>query len=264
MDSQLISFKELENSKRYIHKSDALTFKHPMDYVQPFLDVMDRSGIPITWDVKVETGSSNAERDSGDKNIAYSRVAVIARLPSEYDINPNDPIFNHLQSEIGLVYALDSTKPEIKAFRGSRVSVCTNQCVFGTTDVKVFSLTSNYQELYGYLDNFAEQTATTFTRYKDIIDHMANRVLRGDEYLAKIGELAQYGLSERKLGSNMVTDAIRNTLNPKSMYYVPENTATVWKLYNACTAEFVKSSIVDEPAKSLLLRNLFLDNVNYN
>ena len=175
MDTQLISFKELESSKRYIHKSDALTFKHPMDYVQPFLDVMDRSGIPITWDVKVETGSSNAERDSGDKNIAYSRVAVIARLPSEYDINPNDPIFNHLQSEIGLVYALDSTKPEIKAFRGSRVSVCTNQCIFGADNITSILLTNNKRSDIDEIARlYFEKIKQDNDRYIEIVSKLMN------------------------------------------------------------------------------------------
>ena len=267
MAQQEISLTTLENSKVFISpKSDTFTFKHPMDYFSPFLDKFQQiEGVQIN--IIVDDHVANSERDEelleGNKNIAYGSVMAKVKLPDDYLINvPIENPFNKLTGEIGLVYNLTTLKPEIRLYKGKRVSICSNGVIFGATNVASYSLTNNsYRELYENTTRYIDNSLKDMVLYADTIEKMHNTVL--DKYAIQqtLGELLIFAKKQKELGINAVSDAVTYLITPSSRYAIKaDNTATMWNIYNSVTESLKKSTILTEATKISLLQEVFLKN----
>src|SRR5690606_27596196 len=100
------------NSKVFVKEDGAINFQAPHQYLDPFIEIVGDKA--VEWRVKVANPVINAE-ESGEKNIAYPRVAIEADLgvSSVQDGTPD-----YFAGTIGLLYALDIQKPLMKVYTG--------------------------------------------------------------------------------------------------------------------------------------------------
>lgn len=252
-----ISMTELENSKVFVSKSETLRFLHPMDYLSPFIDIL--SPLNPEWNIEVEKDVENAETD-GTKNVSYGRVAIKAKLPELYGFGVDiDSLFNDLYSEIGMVYALDTSKPEMKVGNGKRVSVCTNQCIFGTNNLTSILLTSsNREKLYDDTKRYADNLDSEISQYKARIERMHETKLVGKAAInERIGKIFWDSKKTNDLGINIASNMLTLLQDSNTIYTIKDNQTNDWTIYNALTQSLKKSSIIDEPSKVLFLQNIF-------
>lgn len=252
-----ISFDELENSKVFVSKSETFKFMPPMDYLRPFVDII--SPLNPEWKIYVEKEVENAEED-GTKNTAYGRVALRAKLPAIFDLNLGfNSQFNHAYSEIGIVYALDTTKPEMRVANGKRVSVCTNQCIFGSDNITSVLLTStNREKIYRDTNVYVQSLEEETQRYKQVIERMYENVLVGDRQInERIGKIFRSCKKTNDVGINIASSMLGLLEDERSMYGIKNGETNDWIIYNALTESIKKSSIIDESSKVLFLEGIF-------
>ena len=258
-----ISLEKLQESKRFVNpKNKMFSFEHPMDYLAPFQEIMQ--GIDVQWTFKVDSEVVNADRESEVENTAYGRFAAIARMPVEYNLNVADitPQFNNMYHEIGLVYALDTTKPEIKAFSGKKVDVCLNQTVFGADNVtSVLMAGLRRNDIYTYLHNYAKTALEETLKYRQFVERLVEQKLVGSQLHEHIGDLVLYAMKDKYLGITSVMDAIKMITDEKTMYYGMGDAGTnKWITYNACTKAIQKANMFDEPTRAIALQSAFFPN----
>jgi hypothetical protein len=254
-----VTEKDLIESKIFVPNNEIFSFLPPMDYIQPFNDVVKSIGGTTMYEAEIGSKNLNADADLG-ANTAYSRVSVKIKMPSEFDIVTDDVFFKDLFGEIGLVYALDTQKPEMKVWRGNRVFVCTNQCVFGADNVTSIQLKDGREHIYERVSRYIDQAMVQRQYHIDKIEMLTEQSYSGGKLNEKIGEMFRYGLSNKKLGVNVISATLKSIESKTSRYSLDENgSITGWKLYNAVTEELKNSSILDEVSKTLLLEKLFLN-----
>lgn len=257
-----LSLEEVEKSDVYISQIGAFSFKHPMQYLEPFFKQLEPLNPTFTF--QGEIGSLSKEREKEDKeeqdkHIAYSRLVAKARLPEAFDVVPGiGGEFDHMWSEIGLVYAFDTKSPEIKVFRGKRVTVCTNQCIFGEANVTSINLArSNETGAYTSLRQYVETATEDFQSYIDISQRLASRRREGEELEKQLGHMLLQAKRYPRLGTTCVNDVVNFILDAKTRYALVDGATNDWLLYNACTESLKKSNILDEPTKTILLEKIF-------
>lgn len=264
--SEILNMNQIEASKVYVSEvSSIISYQHPLDYLQPYLDILSPLGAKFTFEGEVGSVSKErvvAEIEGQENHIAYKRLIAKAKLPIEYDllIDANTP-FNHLSGEIGFVYALDGKSPEMRAYRGKRVTVCTNQCVFGADNVTSINLAkSSIMSIYDTLRRYVDNAAKDYEKYKDLIERLYNNELAGSKLLERIGHIHWECKKNNKLGTTCANDMVSYLQDNKSKYALSEDRTNDWMLYNACTESLKKSNILDEASKTLLLEKVFNNN----
>lgn len=265
MGQTQISLQTLEESKVYISpKSETFSFKHPIDYFTPFLNKFSHiEGIETS--IIVDDYVANAERDGemveGEKNVAYGSVMAKIKLPEDFLIDvPIDNPFNKMFGEIGLVYNLTTLKPEMRLYKGKRVSICSNGVIFGASNVSSVSLTSNtYRELYETTSRYIDNSLQEVEKYRLIAEQMHNTNLNKSQIYETLGELLLFCKKQKELGINAISDATTHLITPSSRYAIKsDNTTTLWNMYNSVTESLKKSTILTEATKVSLLQDVFL------
>lgn len=255
--SKVITLDDVNSSKIYVNpQNNVFNFKHPSEYLEPFFDVVReyQESLIIEADSIVEN-----QNNDDSSNISYGRLAVKCRLKPEYDFFVNQELF---QSEMGLVYAFDTRKPEIKLFNGKRVFVCTNQCIFGADNVTSILLTSNRKSnvqdiVSGYFDRLLSENQ----KYQETVGNMMDsRIIDFDKH---VGKLVNHGLKLKTIGINPILEAVRLMSTESSKYFMlGDNNPDIqneWTSYNAVTEVLKKSNIFDECTKTLLLEKIYLN-----
>lgn len=275
--SDLLTLSQIENSKIFVHpKSETLRFKHPMDYLEPFMEKFSAiSG--LEWNFQADDKTVNAEKglvggelsadSEGLQNVAYGSLIAKAKLPESFNVIPQiDSQFKDMWSEIGLVYNLNSLKPEMRLYRGKRISICSNGCIFGANNITSISLTSSYQRIYDETERYIEQSSIDIERYKRISEYMFEKNLNISQIRELTGELIFFAKKNKELGINPISDAVNSLMNTSSRYSISsDDTTTSWHYYNAITESLKKSSILTESTKVELLQKVFIkDSSIYN
>lgn len=255
--AKVITLNDVNSSKIYVNpQNNVFNFKHPSEYLEPFFDVVReyQESLIIEADSIVENQNTD---DSS--NISYGRLSVKCRLKQEYDFFVNQELF---QSEMGLVYAFDTRKPEIKLFNGKRVFVCTNQCIFGADNVTSILLTSTKKAnvndiISGYFDRLLSENQ----KYQETVGRMMEtRITDFDKH---VGKLVNSGLKSKTIGINPIVEAVRLMSTESSRYFMLGDTnpdiQNEWTSYNAITEVLKKSNIFDECSKTLLLEKIYLN-----
>ena len=140
MTTELTLNKVLE-SKVYLSEKSMVNFGSPRQYIEPFLEKIERSGLNPTFKVSVSDRIANKEAESEVLNEAFGRVMVEAKLPAEFSM------FNH-DSVIGMVYALDTVKPSMRIYSGENARACLNLCIFGAKYVHEVPIMSGISSIY--------------------------------------------------------------------------------------------------------------------
>lgn len=253
-----VTLADLEKSKVFIPKSDIFRFQQPMVYLEPFMELATKTGGTIQ--LQAEIGSENGNGDEMDKNIAYSRVSAKLRLPSTMNYTVDDPFFNELFSEVGMVFGLDTQKPEIKVWKGSRVAVCTNQCVFGADSINSVLLKNNISDVYVKAKHYMDNIEKDIILYKEKIERLTNKIYRDGLLDQKIGQILKASNKDKRLGVTS-TLGMLNLIQDKTSRYAINDMGEIsgWLLYNAMTEVLKKASVMDEATKVLLLEEIFLN-----
>lgn len=266
--SNLISVQDLERSKVYVSdKSAVVRFKHPMDYLGRVFEILQ----PFNPDISISgiANAKNRDRDQvidgteilGEENVSYSRVLVRAKMPSDLTLTlPFNTDFNELTAEVGFSFGLDMQSPQIKAYSGRRVTICSNGCIFGTDSITTLDLlrTSDDQAIYNTFESYAENIAKKHQVYLDRAEQLYNNRVSGKDLYARVGELSWQAKQNPKIGISMATEVIGLLQDKKTRYAVGEDgSITDWHLYNACTEVLKKSNILDEATKIQLLDKVF-------
>lgn len=261
MSFKNISIKELEESKVYVSvKSDAFSFKHPLDYASSFIDLTSSIGGDLN--IRVETDAVNANTD-GSQNIAYSTVLFRHKLPERFNLDvPTNDMFGKGFSEIGFVLNFGSINPEIRCYTGSRISICDNGCIFGADDITSIKLVSSHVPIQKALELYVSEREVTLERYKRVIQGMSSTIYteEGNTINQFIGKITRACIGNPKIGIGIATGMIKNISDSKTNYAIRDGKISEWVLYNACTEEVKKSSIKDEALKVQLVSDLF--NIN--
>ena len=242
-----IKIDELINSKIFVKENSPVNFKSPAYYINPFLDIMGDS-VKSTR-VEVDKAIINAE-ESGKKNIAYPRINIECTM--------GDDIIG-FHSTIGLIYALDTQIPVIKAYSGQTVSACLNLCVFNAEDLFESNMLGSIQNVYNQVTKFKQEKERQIEEYGKIYKDMTENILTPDGLKTILGNLLMKG-SASKLGTSPVVGATKLLMDPKSIYYTQEGedfNCNEWNVYNAVTQTLTDNSDpVYKPNKTLELTNI--------
>lgn len=264
--AEILTMAQIEQSDVYISEtSETLSFLHTLDYLKPFMDILEPLGATFTFEG--ELGSISKERAREDveeqqRHIAYKSVIAKAKLPDIYNLNLDiDSTHKNLWSEIGIVYNLSGKNPEMRAYRGKRVEVCTNMCVWGSDNVTSINLSkSSTRGIYESLKFYADNAAEDLGKYREVIERLHSNRLADERLLERIGHIIWQARLNPKLGITCANDMVSYLQDNKSKYALVNGTTTDWMLYNACTESLKKSSILDEANKTLLLDKIFNNN----
>lgn len=264
--AESLSREQIESSDVYVSDvSSVINFQHPIDYLQPFLDIIEPLGGTVSF--RGEVGSISKERAREDveeqaKHTAYKRLIARAKLPDEFTMFLDlDTDFKELWSEIGFVFSLDGKNPELRAYRGKRVSICDNQCIFGADNVTSLNLLkSSTRSIYDSLRIYADNAASDLEKYKETISKLYDNKLSGGKLNERIGHIITECKKNPKLGITCGIDLVGYMLDSKSRYFPVNGQTNDWVLYNGLTESLKKSNILDEAAKTLLLERVFVNN----
>ncbi len=259
MSFQNLTIEELTQSKVYVNpKRSIFSYQHPMDYSNIFLNEMSKVGANIN--IRAEVDASNANEDN-TLNISYGTVLFRAKLPQSFDLYVEDTMFNHMTGEIGYVLNLNSATPELRCYRGKRVEICDNGCIFGADDITTHRLASTSKSevndaIKRYVDTFIEMNETHVKQIHKMMEHK----YREDDFSLdmKIGQIVRTSIKNTKIGINIATGLIKNIEDSKSLYRIVNGVIDGWTLYNAATEECKKVSIKDESTKLLMLESFNL------
>lgn len=265
---QKVTVTDLADSKVFVSEKNAIfKFQHPMEYLQPVMDILDPYG--VAFDLRAVQGSVSQDKESvvdgvsipGKEYISYSRLISRAKLPEAYDIHlDTNTEFSDLTSEIGFVFGLDIAAPEIKVYSGKRVTVCDNGCIFGADSVTSFNLlkSTDNTKIYDTLKSYADNAAKGREMYINRIEQLRSNKLTGKKLMERIGHVMWEVKKNSKLGVTIGTEMLTLLQNNKTRYFIDEDTVVSdWHLYNACTEPMKKVNILDEASKVKLLDDVF-------
>lgn len=248
--SSIVSLDQVLNSKVYVKEQSTISFGSPRQYIEPFLEKLH--GINPEFRVSVSDRVANKE-ESGTLNEAYGRVLVEAKLPSVHSTYEHDSV-------IGLVYSLDTQKPELKVYSGENAWACTNLSIFGARYIHSVQLlqgtSSVYEKALEYVDGLAEQ----LRRFKEIYERMNEKVYTGDQIDRVMGYLLREGIKNKQIGTSPVLAAVKDLDDPKSRYAIREDKTSQWNVYSALTQYVTdKVDIADKASKTVMLSKLFIN-----
>lgn len=244
------------NSKVFVKEDGAINFQAPHQYLDPFIEIVGDKA--VEWRVKVANPVINAE-ESGEKNIAYPRVAIEADLgvSSVQDGTPD-----YFAGTIGLLYALDIQKPLMKVYTGLNVRSCMNLTIFNAEHVFQQELLGNYREVYAKANTYMKTIEKREKEYQKVYNDL--KVELDENGLNElIGHLIRKG-SKSKLGIQPITGAVKLLESPGTPYsvYGPDNKfhCTRWQVFNSITQVLANSKdFTDVPTKTIQLAKLFLN-----
>jgi len=238
---------ELYNTKIYVKENSTVSFAHPEKYVEPFIQ---RIGVPRDrFSVKVADPVTN-QNDDGSTNIAYPRVVVEADLQHE--------VSGH-QSIIGMLYALDLSKPYISVYNGKIASACTNLHIFNADHLHRVELLGGINSVYDYAEKYFNNFEAESAEFERTIQELTERYFEHEEYIKMLGKSLQYAIKTKKLGTSAVIFAANQLEDSKSKYSLDDNGGTTaWNLFGAMTQYVTdKVSIIEKPSKTLEIAKLF-------
>ena len=233
-------------------------------YVEPFLERV--SPLTSEFRVQIQLPSQITYTDDGNINtedITYNRVLVEAILPDEYKFN-DDP---H-KSVLGMVYGIDVRKPVVKFFKGQERMSCTNLCVFSPELLACQDLEAETAVDYKPLTRIIEQTDTTASWLKKLIETDFNCNEQNiNESLGKwIRNCINYSFSNHygkaKLAVSTPVDAYKLLFEKEDNdYYAGINAGNIsmYQVYNAFT-QILTDGMKKDPfnifEKTLLLKDI--------
>lgn len=255
MQGPTIELEKVLNSKVYLNEKSMINFGSPRQYIEPFLEKIEKAGLKPRYTVNVSDRIANKEATNDVINEAYGRVVVEAKLPPEFSA------FSH-DSVIGMTYALDTVKPSIRIYSGESAWACTNLAIFGAKYVHEVAIMSGVGSIYEKTLEYIEGTAAQLARFQTIYESMNDRKLENEEIDRVVGHLLREASRNKAIGTTPVLSAVQDLDNPKSKYCIIEGKTTNWNIYSALTQYCTdKVNIFEKANKTVLLSNLFVKDI---
>lgn len=245
-----VTLDEVLDSKIYVKENSQISFGSPRQYIEPFLEKL--KDLNPTYEVSVSDRVANKDAGTEKVNEAFGRVAVQAKLPAEYTAHSHDTV-------IGLVYALDTQKPNVKVFCGQNAWACTNLSIFGARYIHTVEILQGTSSLYEKVAEFSEGMTEQIRRFKEIYTRMNEKIYEDNEIDRVIGKLLLDSMKNKSIGTTPILSATRDLIDPKSVYAIRENKTSQWNIYSAMTQYVTdKVDISDKPTKTVSIANLFI------
>lgn len=238
-------------SKTYVREEGAVSYCAPVEYLKPFIDIVDAN--VISWSVKVSEPVSNENPEDHTLNIAYPRVLVESR----FGIDPNLPGF---ESVIGLIYALNTRQPIMKVYSGENVSACTNLTIFNPEHVFQQDLLGNYRNVYSKAKEYFDNKKKEIEEFKVIYNQLQNTFLTEEQFHERMGGILVNAVKSR-LGTSPVVQAANMMMDNSSQYAVRKGNDFIcneWNIFNAVTQALNSTDLVLLPTKTISLAKIFL------
>lgn len=256
MSTREITREQLENSKIFVKEGSGITFKHPMEYLEPLFKGATKATGHALY---AEVGAENMEKDQDSLNTSYSRILAEASFGETLNISLGENDFLKLRPTVGAVVAFDISKPVLKVYAGNIVKACTNLTIFNAEDVVEVDLTSNIKLCADKIIEFNEKMELRQAKLKEEVEKLNSEILSGSKLKEKIGDIVTKAVKNAKLGQTPIMQGIKELYNPKSIYAVKKGETTAWNMYNAFTEGIKKSSILDRSTKTAILSDIFLN-----
>lgn len=243
-----MTVKEIINSKTYVNEANNVTFGSPKDYILPFVDIVGEDDLLIVGSDRIVN-----KNEDGSENISYSRVRIEKRLDASSlnEVGEFNPI-------VGMIYALDISKPVIKVYTGLNAVACNNLNVFNADHLFTMELLSNYKLVYKYAKNYYDATNELIDNYFKNITAMKNTILNKGDYTELMGKFLLKSVKDNSVGTTPVVKAAKLLEDKQSNYYFhKEGNNNLWNIYNA-TTDYISSSpeYKEHPNKSLKVFNI--------
>lgn len=244
---------EIINSKTYVNENNNITFGSPKDYLSPFIDIVGEDDLIVIGSDRMIN-----KNEDGSENISYARVRIEKRFDAKTlnEIGDFNPI-------VGMIYALDVSKPVIKVYAGLNAVACNNLNVFNAEHLYQVELLSNYKTSYDYAKKFNNQINNILEEYFANIEQMKNRQLTNMEYKEIVGNVLAKSVKDNILGTTPIVKAVKLLEDRNSNYYFYKNdNNTLWNIYNSATDYISSSSEYKEhPNKSLKMFNILSESL---
>lgn len=251
--AKVMQLDEVLNSKVYVHEKSKIAIGSPRQFIEPFLEKF--VNLQVEWKVEADNAVINKEQSSEVLNEAYGRVSIQAKFPQSYCAYEHD-------STIGLVYALDTAKPNIRVYSGQNAWACTNLAIFGARYVHEVDIMGGFSSVYEkgleYVDGLTKQLA----RFQTIYERMNDTFYQHEEIDKALGYILREAYRNKQIGTNPVLGAIKLLEDNNSRYAIRDNKTSQWNMYSALTQYVTdKVDIVEKASKTIMISNLFVKEV---
>ncbi len=212
--------RKFQESAQYMSGS-GVTFRHPMEYVEPLMQI---GGI-------VDIQLSNPVNVSKDDNTitAYSRFSVKTKLYS------ND----EFSGVVGMLVALDIPKPIIKVFSGQDVHACTNLHIFRANKLMTIDLLGGKNNHRDVISQFSDQSTGDWRLLNEIHARLSDKQIHYPTVFGKM--LDQVIKSKDRIGTTTLLHGLQAMNDDRSRYYVGGESTSAWNVLNAITNDLKKT-----------------------
>lgn len=240
--AKIVKLEELYATKGYVKGN--ISYGTPEQLVGEM--IADLNKISPDIEIRVDREEANQNKDE-TKNISYGRVLI--------EMKPQNLPNGLMIPKIGLLYALDTSKPIMKVYTGAKVTACTNLAIFQSDSIfEMDMLVRDYQvRMKDKVKMYCENIEKTYGKIIEKGHQLNNRKITKKEFTDITGKIAMMVFEKKNVGVQTFNYAMEAMCNSSSKYYVGEET-TGWNIYNALTQHVTdKISFADAPDKSLAI-----------
>jgi len=243
---KVIGIQDVLDSNIYVKEGSAMQFQSPRAYIEPWLEAVGAEPTEIA--VATSKKVSNIDPDSNVEHLSFGRVAV------EYNLGTDVPEFDTV---LGMVFALDTGRPQFKVYSGRNAHACTNLCIFNADHVYSHDMVSDFRSVFTKSKEYRDKTEAEAVHFTEVVERMKNTQLSKEQMHEKLGDLLMES-QNNSLGVTPIVGAAKFLGDQKSRYFAP-NGCTEWNMYNAVTQVFTdqKHNIFEKPTKTVMLSNMF-------
>lgn len=250
MQGNTLTIDQVLQSKTYVKEGSSIGFLSPRAYIEPFLEKMKNTN--AKFEVNVSERVANKEADSEVVNEAFGRVAIRAIFPNNFSGKDHNSV-------IGLVYSLDTQKPNMRIYSGHEAWACTNLAIFGARHIHSVELLQGVGSIYEKGLEFVEGMTEQLARFQLLYERMNDKIYKGDEINTTLGYLFREANRNKQIGTSAVMSAMHDLDDPKSKYAIREDKTSQWNMYSALTQYITdKVDILEKPSKTVLISKLFV------
>ena len=245
---------EVLDSKIFVKDGAGATFQSPRTYIEPFLDAIKFDGNIESVTVKTQGDVVN-ENEDGHRNVAFPRIAIEAKVGSDAPLH---------SGVIGMVYALDLQKPQIKVYTGQNASACTNLTIFNAEHVFNQDVLGNYTEVYRKVGEYKEKKEAEVAEFTEIYNDLTNTAFTEPQLNEEIGRILRKAPFNR-IGVHPIIQGVSRLDKKGSDYYVePGSPVSKMHLYEAITQSFTNAfqagrGLLDRATQTVQLSRMFLN-----
>lgn len=245
-----VEYNVVEEAKAYVTLS-GVQYPRPKVYAERFLEVMGIQANECRYELQGKVENANEDNTI---NSAYARLLIETQMNFDTE---------ELKKTVGLVIALDTAKPTLRAYTGSRVFACSNLALVGAENVFSCDPMVNMENAFTTIRGYKDNAETEFRKQLEFYQNCKTTNWSSEEVNRKLGRLLELVCRENrysKLGTTPITTAAKLMYTRGTPYEIKENLTTAWNVYNAVTQSLTNTNdFVTTPIKTQIISNLILN-----